>query len=542
MIRATFDAATVTAATSEGRRRIDGIAVPWGVPGRVSDGTVVVFEPGSLDATARPVALLDHDRTRPIGRVTAAADDGAALSASVGVNVGPLGDQALIDAAPPLSVRGMFSVGAEPRPGGARYDPDGVLHVSDADWQELSLLTLGAYQTAVVTHVAAASPTPEVPVEHDTLPLATDEPVEDEPTEPTEPNPDIEPDEPPENVATVPVQAARGARRGRRRYADVTLAQVAAIIQASRGGSPQSVQLMQAVLAEQGPLYRGGIEAALADITLSVGTDNIGQLYRPAYQRELVDLIDWGTPLINALRQGDLQRGDWPSLTFNTWEKAPTVALNDVEKTAINSTPVKITPQTVTTHRWAGGNDISQIALDLGSPSFVADYVNAAGVDYARKIDTYAVTTLLAAATDVPGTVGISFIDAMAALVGGLSPATTPPGGLFLCMSYDLGVGLIGVPQDKGPAFWDGSVSFGAFTPSVNAGGLSAFVDPNMPASTYLLGHRQGATWYDLPGTPFTLQAVNVGLLGLDVAVYGYGALGVQYPGSFTKMTVPAGP
>jgi hypothetical protein len=123
--------------------------------------------------------------------------------------------------------------------------------------------------------------------------------------------------------------------------------------------------------------------------------------------------------------------------------------------------------------------------------------------------------------------------------VGALKRAPSPPGGLFLAMSYDQGVGLIGVPRDEGPAFWDGNVSFGSFTPTVNVGGLSAFVDPNLPARTYLLGQRQGATWYDLPGTPFNLRAVNVGLLGLDIAVYGYGALGVQYPGAFTKTTVP---
>jgi hypothetical protein len=75
--------------------------------------------------------------------------------------------------------------------------------------------------------------------------------------------------------------------------------------------------------------------------------------------------------------------------------------------------------------------------------------------------------------------------------------------------------------------------------PSVTMGGLAVQVDPNMPARTALLMLRNAATWYDLPGTPFSLRAVNVGQLGLDIAVYGYGALGVQYPGALAKTTVP---
>ena len=121
-----------------------------------------------------------------------------------------------------------------------------------------------------------------------------------------------------------------------------------------------------------------------------------------------------------------------------------------------------------------------------------------------------------------------------------MNPTAVPQGGLFLVVSYDVGVGLIGVQQNDGPAFWDGSVSFGSFQPSAQMSGMTVIVDVNMPARTYLLGQRNAATWYDLPGTPFSLRAVNVGHLGLDIAVYGYGALGVQYPLALVKTTTPA--
>ena len=542
MIVATFPLVEAASADT-GRRRVEGVAVPWGVEGRVSSGELVRFHPGSLDATARPVALRDHDRTRTIGRVVDAGDDGRQMRAALKVAATPLGDESLV-----LAGEGalMFSVGADPTE--FSYDARGVLDVFAADWHELSLLPIGAYPGAVVTHVAASHP------EGDPMnPLLTDTPPDDPeaPELPEDPeNPDdaeapADPDEVETRAApaTVPIAAARGARRGTGRpqrgpFDAYTLRDVSRVIAAARGGAPDDVARLGRVLAAQGAASRG-IEAALLDVTL-VGTDNVASAYRPAYQAELVDIISWGTPTIDVLRQGDLQRGDYPTKSFNTWAKTPEVRVQTNEKEEIHSVAVSIVPASTPVQTWAGGNDISQQTVDLGSPSFVEDYIRAAGADYARQSDLYAVSTLLAAATNVPTVVGDTFIQVIGKLIGALSPATTPPGGLFCAVAYDVGVGLIGVTRDEGPAFWDGHVNFGRMTPEMsNDAGLTVFVDPNLASRTYVAGHRDGATWYDLPGTPFNLRAANVGLLGLDVAVYGYGALGIQYPGAFTKTVQP---
>lgn len=558
MIAATFRAGPAIAAAdaTPGRRRIGGVAVPWGVEGRVSNGELVVFHPGSLNAAARPLALRDHDRARIVGRVADAADTGTVLRADVAVNATTEGNDALTLASDPAGSQLMFSVGAEPRV--FDYDARGVMHVYDADWQELSLLGFGAYAGAVVDTVAASSPNPPGGTTMPTAATVADvDPVVPDPTDPDdpdtpdpdeEPNPDLEPDLPASQLpgqqaltlaGARPVPLAAGAGRPARRSGveAVGIRDVARLLMASRGGDRRARQVLAAAMAAQGPT---SIEAALSDVTL-VGTDNVGAMHRPAYQAELVDIISWGTPLIDALRQGDLVRGDYPTKSFNSWTKTPEVALQAAEKDPIHSAPVAIAPTAVPVQTWAGGNDISQQLLDFGSPSFVEDYIRAAGIDYARKSDTYAVTTLMAAAEAVTTADGDAFIGIIGALIGALDPATAPPGGYFACIAQDVGVGLIGLTRDEGPAFWDGHVNFGRFTTEVsNDAGLSVFVDPNMPARSYLVGYREGATWYDLPGTPFNLRAVNVGLLGLDVAVYGYGALGIQYPGAFAKTTVPA--
>lgn len=534
MIEATFTGRlVVAAATVGGPRTISGIAVPWNTPGRVSSGDTVVFHPGSLDAAARPVALRDHDRTRPIGRVVDAADRPDGLDATVAVSRTRDGDDALVLAAD--GALPMFSVGVEPTD--YRYDADGTLHVLAGDWQELSLLTIGAYPTARVSTVTATRGA--------SMDTDTPAPDETEPVEPVEPVTEDDDDDATEvetsTVPLVPVTAGRGRLRrpATHPYAAVGLRELSAMIcAAAASGDLDTARRVHQIMTSPGGRAAPSIAAALTDVKL-VGTDNVGPMQRPGYQAELVDIVNHGAPIVESLRQGDLQRGDYPNVTFNTWTKTPQVALQSAEKVAINTSPVAIAPTSVPVQTWATGNDLSQQLLDFGSPSFIEDYIRAAGVDYADTIETYAVTVLKAAATDVTTAVGDSFQTVVGKLLAALNPANVPAGALILAVSWDVGIAIASVTDANRPAFWDGNINFGSVIPTASAGGLQIIISPKLAARTYLLYQRNAATWYDLPGTPFSLRAINVGQLGLDIAVYGYGALGVQYPGALVDTTVP---
>lgn len=528
MIHATFPAPAISAAPAgpASPRTITGTAVPYNVPGRVSDGRTVIFHPGSLDAAARPVALFDHDRARPLGRVVDATEHPDGLDVTVKVSATAAGNDALVLAAD--DVLGAFSVGAEPTE--AAEDPDGTLHVYAADWLELSLLTLGAFPTARVATVTARPPEEIQPVTItdpavNTAPLDSDAPDDDD-----DDNPDIEPDEPASRAPAVPVTAAAGPRR---RGDELTLARLGPMIHAGRAGNRAARQRVQSELS------RCTVEAALADVVM-VGTNNVAGMYRPAYQAEIVDIVDHGSPLVNVLRQGDLTNGDFPNKTFVRWILSPQVALQTAEKAEINSGPARLDIVNVPVQTWATGNDISRQTLDLGPPSFVEEWVRAASADYAATIETYAETALLAAATNVTTVVGDTFIQVVGKLFAAMSPTAVPAGRLFMAVSYDIAAAMIGVTAQNGPAFWGGDINLANFTPDANVGGLDVIIATAFPARTYLLGMSTAATWYDAPGVPYTLQAVNVGKLGLDIGLYGYGALGVQYPGAFVKTTQPS--
>jgi hypothetical protein len=64
MIRFTAQSVTIDAAAGDGTpsRTISGIAVPYGVPATVSDGTEVIFERGSLPVEGKnPRLYMNHD-------------------------------------------------------------------------------------------------------------------------------------------------------------------------------------------------------------------------------------------------------------------------------------------------------------------------------------------------------------------------------------------------------------------------------------------------------------------------------------------------
>jgi hypothetical protein len=513
-ICATFPAVDIAAAAG---RTIAGTAVPYGVPGTISDGRTVIFEPGSLDAAGRPLLLRDHDRTRPLGKVIDAVDRGDRMDVTARVSRTVDGDEALILAAD--GVLPAFSVGAEPTD---HYtDPDDVLHVVAADWPELSLLTFGAFDAARVAHVTAQKAETAM----------SDEPV---PTEPDEPDPDDEKD-PVDDVETagaelVPITA--GARHPSRRHvgAEVSLKTIGPLWAQACAGDRRAQDLLKATV------NRYSVQAALNNVTM-VGTDNVGGMQRPAYQPEIVEIVSHGAPMTEIIRQGDIQRGDFPNKVFLTWSKLPTVAIQSAEKTAINSTPVGLVPASVPIKTFATGNDISQQTIDFGPASFIEEYVRAASSSYADTIDTYAVTALLAAAVPVVTALADSFIVIVQKLMAALDPTKVPAGRLFVAVPWATAANLLGVTMQNGPAYWDMSVDLGNFIPDTSVAGLLTVVDPHMPANTYLLGLTTAATWYDTPGVPYTLQAVHTDLLGVDLAVFGYGALGVQYPGALVKTT-----
>lgn len=478
-------------------RRISGVAVPWDAVGTVADGTRVRFARGALDASARPIVLRGHDGP-PIGMTVDAADTETGMSTTVRVSRVRDGDEALILAAD--GVLGMFSVGVNPD--AYHYDDDGVMVVESGEWHHTALLPFGAFAAARVTDVAASQPPPP---NLETAMPDTAEPVTVD-TAPPAPVTQAAPAIIPVHGPTPPPEP-------------LTLPRVAQIISAGMTGRIGAAGI------------RAQIEAALTNVT----TTNVPGLVRPGYSAELSGMIDHGMPLVRALQNRPLPASGM-KIEYPRWGAAPdSTAIQATEKTAIASGDVTISVQSVDIETWAQGNDISFQAAQRSDPSFIDAYLRACAIDAADKYDAHVATALLAVAT--AGTPGTDFVSNVQALFAALNPTSTPAGPLFLAVSNDILVDMVGVTGLNGPAFWNASIDLGSSPADGSAGGLLMFRDKNLGAGTMLLGSRNGAATYGGPDSLTDVRVVDVSLLGIDIGVYFYAALAIEYAGAFAKLS-----
>jgi HK97 family phage prohead protease len=136
------------------RRSISGTAVPYNVPARVSDGTEVIFRPGSLPVEGKaPRLFMYHDASMPVGVVTERVDTEQGMMFTAKISATSLGNDALVMAAD--GTIDQVSVGVNPTK--FSYDEAGTMIIEAAEWQELSLVPIGAFgDMANISQVAAS--------------------------------------------------------------------------------------------------------------------------------------------------------------------------------------------------------------------------------------------------------------------------------------------------------------------------------------------------------------------------------------------------
>ena len=157
MIRLTPTQITVDAAAAEGlpSRSISGVAVTYDETATVNDGTKVRFLQGALPVTGRdPKLFMQHDSNQIVGKVVERVDTPQGMMFTAKISATRLGDEALTLAND--GVIDAVSVGVTPTK--FSYDEEGVMIVEAATWQELSLVSEGAFSGAVITEVAASAP------------------------------------------------------------------------------------------------------------------------------------------------------------------------------------------------------------------------------------------------------------------------------------------------------------------------------------------------------------------------------------------------
>lgn len=289
----------------------------------------------------------------------------------------------------------------------------------------------------------------------------------------------------------------------------------AALAQNGKSGDAAALTPFQGLDARNTGLF------ALADITATgtaatVQSQFVGDLWKGKQFTQRV------LPLFNHADLTALKVEGW------RWTTAPEVAAWAGDKAEVPSNTVAFGATAVTAERIAGAHDIDRALRDFGNESFWDGYFRAMTTSYAKVADAKVLARIIAApnagngigATVVtPGTVPSGVDAGIAAIVDGalavIAAGYTPT---FALVSTAIYRSLLLTPKDKVLEFLTSAMG-------LEEGSLSGFkIIPHatLAAKRVVVGSRDAATVYELPGSPIRVEGLDIAKGGIDPAVYGY--------------------
>ncbi len=489
------------------KRTITGTIVSWNEQGTTSVGPTV-FATDSIEI--KPVKLLlEHDRTRPIGKMVSHNVTSSGIEATFKIANTMAGEDALIEATEGL--RDGFSVGAQIN---EWTNNKGVMQITSATLDEVSLVTDPAIDSARVSEVAASEN--EEKKDSDLATADSDKPTEgDQVSDTTAPAPAVE-----EAVEAAKVEAA---------------APKPAFYTNPRLDFTKSKYLENSIRAKLGDDVARQYVMAADDTT----SNNSGLIPTRQLTEVINPLSNADRPTIDAISGGVLPDAgmtfEIPKITV-----VPTVA--DVnEAQAVPETGMENNFLSVSVNKYAGGQTFSVELLDRSSPVFFDELVRQMEYAYAKATNAFVVGeianngTLNASATTEDKDGLLAFVSSGAAAVykaslGFARNLVVSPEQWGKIMSYNDGgrpIYTASQPQNAGGAVSPQSIrgnvlGLDLYVDRANAGtGGTGLGDYSM-----LVINPDAYTWYE--SSRFRLQT-NVALNGqIEVAYYGYGALATK--------------
>ena len=505
---------TLTASDAESRI-IAGRIVQWDAVGNTSAGQTKFLE-NSITLGKDTKLVLEHQQTKPIGKLTEWSQDATGITASFKIAKTTAGNDALEEAA--TGLRSDFSVGVQVD---SWDNVDGVMAISASSLVEVSLVTSGAIPGSVVEKVAATD-TPEIP-----------EPSQDASNPITEG----------EQVSDTTVPNAPAAETVEAAQVEVKASTAPVMTTKVRHGITGPASFLEhSVRAQLGDDTSRQWVAAASDTT---STEVAGLVPTP----QLTTIWDPKTtnirPAIAAVRSAVLPAS---GLTFQLprVKTAPTVAAA-AQKGAFSDTQVEIEYITATVSKYAGMQKFDVEVLDRTSPAFFEELVRLMGNAYAAATDAAMFTALAAGTLDstvitlpFDGDTFAGFISRGAASVY----SNTKRHATGIVCTPDQWANMIKLNDSTKRPLFDvagnaqnnvGMVNPGGFVGSVM--GLPVYVTPNASGvadDSIIILNGDSFVWYEGAG-PLQLRTNIVGTGQVEVGYYGYGsAVTLTAAGAFT--------
>lgn len=496
MTTAQIEAGTLTASRAD--RIVSGLLLPYGEVGRTNLGRFAV-ERGAVEIPkdlAGVVFNREHERSDVIGQMLTATDTPAGIVGTFAVARTPAGDRALdeiergertklsaevagIVVRAGKAVKGRLFGGALVRAGAF---PSATLLAADTEDEEIR---------DTVEDLVEQLPTDEQEQLVEDLVETLDEPTTNEADEESE----EEKNQMPTLTASAPADQRRTARRDGIKDAKDLYARAAAAHGAM--GTSMLAALDQMIQADVSPAQQ---------------PQWLGEVWSSrTYDRRYV-------PLISHADLTGLKAVGWRFVDGKT----PTVGDYAGFPAQPTSTEVKTEAVEIAASRIAGGGEFDRAFIDFNTPGFWEAYYREASNDYARKSDAKVPAALIAGATGVtPGTVPSGVAKALAYIVDGAISILDAEIGLptFAIVGKDLWRELALTRADDATAYLslalgleDGTMESFRIIPSSLAG----------LTGKALVGTKDAATMYELPGSPIRVDTVNIANGGGQTGVFGY--------------------
>lgn len=507
----------ITAADTN-KRTISGKIVTWEERGSTSAGATV-FEKDSIDFSKPVKLLLEHEMTKPLGKLIDITATDTGLEATFRLAKTFRADDALEEAA--TGLRDGFSVGVKIN---EWKNEEGVLRIKSSTLQEVSLVTNPAIDSARVAEVAASETT------ENSEATATDEqPKEQQVSEVNSEAP----------IATEAVEAAQAPVVTASTFMAYTKPRVDTNVTAGQ-------YLTAQVRAIQGDTDARDLVAALQIATVSENTGAVP----PNYLRDAIGIIDSSRPFIDSIERAPLPATGMK--IFTPVLGAQAIVGQTAEGVEFASQDTAVTYQEDTVVKFAGANVVNVELFDRGSidgGSFADLLVRELAASYAQKTDAYAAKI----AVNACGSTSSSTIYKSIAqgIADSYNVMRFTPNRLMVAPSGgEDGIdfaGLLGaVDGSQRPLFAAavpqnaaGLVSQGSTAGTI--AGLQLVVDPNYTGDNsnvkYGLVYPSAAMrFHESPR--IELRATQVANGRIEIGLYGYVAVVNRYPTAFRGLTV----
>ena len=507
-------------AVDHATRTIRGVLIPWGEQSRtsVSKTKPVTFPRGSVAIPRDPsVVGLNrmHDRFDPYGRATELVDEEVGLVAEFSIANTPEGDAYLAE---PGNLRRLS---AEVR--NIRRADDGT---ATAELTGAALVDEGAFASAALFAIDA--PEADEPDDQGEEPDTTTDPAsEPDGTEPAEePADDEEEDtvaeaEVPNTFAATTAAPRTGMNKGEMFAAMSALA--------TGRADTATVERMQA--------HWGGGEAglfALSDIKYD-GTGGVGAKMTPsAWLGEVLDGTTYQQQFANLFGHRDLTA---LAMSGWKWTTKPTGGAWAGNKAAIPSNTPVVAPVTANASRWAGGHDHAREHADFGTPGYFEAYYAAMVESYLKWVDeTIVLAGIDAVATqlEADNPAGLAIGAAMSKLIDGATAVVTA--GLiptFAVLPPAEWKSILKTPNSDVLGYLNAALGLDQGTLD-NAGFI---IRPSSLVTNPIVGSRNAADVYELPGSPIRAEALNIANGGIDTGLFGYAGLLVKNAAGIVEVT-----